>query len=121
MTDDRKRWPHEDPKHMADVDLRMVQVGAVAVGREALRLAGEVRAGRLPFQHAAAVLAGAMGLPVHFVQVLLADEPLRAAACFFLGEKAMHLSREEARQELAKVLAVAPAQTAPHDGSNAVA
>lgn len=57
-------------EHTAAVDLRIVQVGAVAVGREVLRLLDEVEAGRYDVGRVYAVLVGCHNMPENLADAL---------------------------------------------------
>lgn len=93
-----KRVPWEDVKHAADVDLRMVQVGAVAVGREALRLAAEVDAGRIRPERAQAVMVSCLAIPVVEARRLVSGGSGTRAAQAQLSALLARLPREARAQ-----------------------
>lgn len=75
MEEKPRQVTHYEVKHAADVDLRMVQVAAVAVGREVLRLAGEVDAGRLTPTRAQAVMVACHNVPLEQAREMTSATP----------------------------------------------
>ena len=77
----------------------MVQVGAVAVAREALRLAAEVAAGRANAEHVRAVMTGCLNIPETNALALLTAPPVSRAEVLrevldALGTLSVSYSRE---------------------------
>lgn len=62
-------------EHVAEIEKRTAATGAVACAREALRIAVEVDAGRLPRGRAEAVLTGPLGFAHQTARILLDAKP----------------------------------------------
>lgn len=66
-----KRNPHVEYEHALELEKRSLATGAVACAREALRIACEVDAGRIPRGRAEVVLSGLLSLDPRQVARLL--------------------------------------------------